>query len=76
MGFWALWVASPSQATAVGHGLSGDCGPWVPGPLLVSLALQLWACGPHLARWSGSCLGGSHQASHRTPPTLSRSPET
>uniref|UniRef100_A0A8B9YRM2 VWF/SSPO/Zonadhesin-like cysteine-rich domain-containing protein n=1 Tax=Bos mutus grunniens TaxID=30521 RepID=A0A8B9YRM2_BOSMU len=26
LGFWALWVASPSQATAVGHGPSGDCG--------------------------------------------------
>lgn len=48
-------------------------GPWAPP---MSLALQLWAYGLHLARWSGSSLEGSHQASHRTPPTPTRSPET
>ena len=50
LGFWALWVASPSQATAVGHGPSGDCGPRVPGPLLCH-----WLCssGPMGCTWQG-----------------------
>lgn len=61
-----LRVTFPSQATGIGHGPSGDCGPRVPGPLLVSLAPQLWASGLHLARWSGGCPG--------LPPGLTQNP--